>query len=90
MTVAVDGVLNFLRGVHSEMVSLSQHGSYPAHLEHEPLQDFKLGAVGFGEKFSGFGGQVQQNRARLEQMNGFAVGSVGVHEGRDFVVGTDI
>ena len=87
--IAVYGIRNFFGRILAEMVVLAQHGTNPAHLEHQPLQDFKLGSVRFGQKLSRLGRQIQQNRSGLEDADGFAIRPDRVDQSRDFVVRAD-
>ena len=88
--VPVHRVVDLFRRVEAEVMRLSQHGTYAAHLEHQPLQHFEFLSIGLRQEFARLRGQIKQDGARLEQADGLAIWSVGIDQRRDLVVGTDL
>src|SRR5687768_9567578 len=87
VAVAVDRIFDLLRRIHAKVMRLAQHGPYTAHLEHQPLQNLVLGAVGLWHQLTRLRGQVDQDRARFEQGDRLAVRPLRIGDGRDLVVG---
>ena len=76
-------------GLASELVEethLAEHRADAAHLEHEPLQRLELARVVLGHELAALAREVDQNRARFEQREWLAVGTVGVEDRGDLVV----
>ena len=89
VAVAIDRVGDLLRRVEPEVMGLAQHRPDAAHLEHQPLQRLVAAAQVGGQEAPGLGGQIDQDRARLEQRDRLAVGPVGIDDRRDLVVRAD-
>ena len=71
------------------MMWLAEHRPHAAPLEHQPLQHLVLVARAGGQEETGLGCQIKQDRAGFEQRDGLAVGTIGVHNGRDLVDGAE-
>ncbi len=72
------------------MVRLAEHRPDAAHLEHEPLQSDPLAAIGLRqEATSHFRRKIDEDRARLEQRQRLAVGTLRIDDRRNAVVRID-
>lgn len=81
------GETYLLRGILEEMTELSEHGSKTSHLPEEPLVYLVLCLGIRREELSGLFSEIEEDGTALKDGNRFAVGAVGVDQGRDFVVG---
>ena len=72
------------------MVDLPRTRPESTHLEHQPLQNRNAFHQIFREELAGLLAQIQQNRARFEHTDGPAIRAVGVDDGGDLVVRTDL
>ena len=87
--VALDRVGQLLRRVGREMVVLAEHRPDPAHLEHQPLQAGEPVARVGRDQLPGLLGEVDQDRAGLEQRHRRPPGPSWIDDRRDAVVGGD-
>src|SRR3954447_6723071 len=79
VAIAFDGVGDLLRRVEREMAVLAEHGTEPAHLPHQPLDDLGAGAQFIWEKAAGLVGEIDQDGAGLEYRKRLtAIGGRGV------------
>jgi len=65
--VAIDRVRDLLGRIRAEVVRLPEHRTDAGHLQHQPLQDLVLAVHVRRQEAAGLAGQVEQDRARLEQ-----------------------
>ncbi len=84
--VAVDRGLDLLREVAEEDVGLAHHRTDAAHLEHQPLQHARAPPGVLRHQPAGLLGEVDEDRARLEDRE---VALVVVDDRRDATVGVD-
>ena len=72
-----------------EETELTKHRPDAAHLEHQPLDRLVALRRVLRQELPRFFGQVDQNRAGLEQRQRLAAGAIGVEDGRNLVVGVE-
>src|SRR6185312_4897207 len=89
ITVARPLVLPGPPGKLVEEADLAEHRTDAAHLEHEPLDRPIAGRGLAWEEAAGLLREIDQDRARLEERQGFAAGTVGIDDRRDLVVGIE-
>ena len=80
------GILDVFPGEMVEKSDLPEHRADAAHLEHQPLDGLIALCPGADQR-AGLVGQIDQDRARLEQRQRRAARPVGVDDGGDLVVG---
>lgn len=69
------------------MTELSKHGAESTNLPEEPLVNLNLLLGVSGQELAGLLSEVEQDGSALKDGDGFAIGSVGIDQSRDFVVG---
>src|SRR3954469_25612837 len=84
--VPIHRVLNLLRGVAEEVMSLAEHRSHMAHLRHHPLHHLPALLHVLRQEFSRLGREIKEHRARLGEHEGLAVRPLLVVHRRDLVV----
>src|SRR5690606_8840503 len=82
-------VLEVLAAELVEEAHLSEHRADSAHLEHQPLQRPEARGLVRRKEASGLAGEVDQDRARLEELERLAARSLRIQYRRDLAVGIE-
>ena len=69
------------------MSKLTKHGSLTSNLPEEPLIDIILSLRVSRQEFTSLLSEIEEDGSTFEDGNRFAVGAVGVDQGRNLIVG---
>src|SRR5512139_285323 len=87
--VTLDAVLDLARRRAQEVMGLAEHRADAAHLPHQPFQGLVPLHRILRQELAGLLGEIDQDRARFEQADRLAAGTVGIDDRRNAVVGAD-